>query len=203
VIIVRSLPSPQGSKSARSSCYQDAQKCPRCKHDHLVRINLTEAVKGLKDWRKVVTLHARAAKAKAGLATITGPVLLAVTFTLARPKSHYRTGRYAHLLCDGAPDWPEDPPDVSKLARAIEDALTDAKVWKDDSQVVDYIRQAKLYPPYPLRGGPWPAVPAAADPFAVAGVEGADALDVPGVVIRVTRPRGWRGVPEPLIPSWP
>jgi Holliday junction resolvase RusA-like endonuclease len=66
-----------------------------------------------------------------------GAVLLHVTFTFARPRSHYRAGKSAHLLKPGVPARPAGPPDLSKLVRAVEDALTDAGVWKDDAQVTD------------------------------------------------------------------
>src|SRR5690606_25696178 len=85
-----------------------------------------------------------------------------MVFTLARPRSHYRTGRNAHLLRDSAPARPTGAPDLSKLARATEDALTEAGVWKDDAAVVEYRRLAKVYP--------------GSDP---------DALDQPGVLIRI------------------
>jgi Holliday junction resolvase RusA-like endonuclease len=66
-----------------------------------------------------------------------------VTFYLKRPKSHYRTGRNAHLLRDDAPLHPSGKPDISKLIRATEDALTDAGLWDDDAQVTRYAGLAK------------------------------------------------------------
>jgi hypothetical protein len=41
--------------------------------------------------------------------------------------------------------YPHGKPDLSKLARSTEDALTDAGVWIDDSLVVAYGRLAKVY----------------------------------------------------------
>lgn len=77
--------------------------------------------------------------------TITGPVRVWVRFTFDRPRSHYRTGRNAHLLKDTAPAYPgRSCGDVDKLQRAIFDALTDAGVWADDTQVVD-VRARKFY----------------------------------------------------------
>jgi hypothetical protein len=90
------------------------------------------------------------------------PLVVDMVFTFARPKSHYRTGRNAHLLRDAAPPHPTGPPDLSKLARSTEDALTDAGVWRDDALVVAYGQLAKVYP------GTHP-----------------DALDSPGAVIRI------------------
>jgi len=95
---------------------------------------------------------------------IMGAVAARMVFTQLRPKSHFRTGRNAHLLREGAPERPTGKPDGSKLLRATEDALTDAGAWADDAKVVDYSRLSKVY----------------------AG-EDDEALDVPGVVITLYR----------------
>lgn len=41
--------------------------------------------------------------------------------------------------------WYANQPDLSKLARAVEDSCTDARVWTDDRLVVEYVRLAKRY----------------------------------------------------------
>lgn len=78
--------------------------------------------------------------------TLTGPLKVWVFFTFQRPKSHYRTGRNAHLLRDTAPAMPtgRDLGDVDKLQRAVFDSLTEAQVWADDCLVVD-VRARKVY----------------------------------------------------------
>lgn len=63
------------------------------------------------------------------------PVAVSVRFYLARPKSHYRTGANAHLLRDAAPKRPATKPDLDKLARSTLDALGEAGIFHDDSQV--------------------------------------------------------------------
>ncbi len=63
------------------------------------------------------------------------PLELSIAFFRPRPKGHWRTGRNAHLLRDDAPEFPLSRPDVLKLARAVEDALT-GTVWTDDAAVV-------------------------------------------------------------------
>lgn len=74
-----------------------------------------------------------------------GPVVLSCHFFLRRPQSHYRTGRFAGELRASAPIRPTTTPDLSKLARAVEDALTVAGVvWRDDSQVVS-CQHSKFY----------------------------------------------------------
>lgn len=64
------------------------------------------------------------------------PICLKLTFFVTRPKSHYRSGKNSHLLRDGAPMRPTTKPDVLKLARGVEDALTGV-IWKDDALIVD------------------------------------------------------------------
>ena len=93
----------------------------------------------VKSWRQAVI---DAAVALDG--GLTEPVSLGVTFALPRPKGHYRTGRNAAQLRDTAPVWPAGKPDLSKLIRSTEDALTDAGMWRDDSQVVQ-VNALKIY----------------------------------------------------------
>ena len=57
--------------------------------------------------------------------------------------------------------WPDRTPDGSKLMRSTEDALTDAGVWADDARVVLGVF-VKRYP-----------------------LEGTDAMETPGAVIRI------------------
>ena len=66
-----------------------------------------------------------------------GPVQLSVVFHFARPKSHYGSGRNAGRLKPSAPRHHAQMPDLSKLARTIEDALTGV-VYKDDAQISSY-----------------------------------------------------------------
>lgn len=67
-------------------------------------------------------------------ALIDGPVSLAVTFVVPRPKGHFG----ARGLRPSAPAYPTTRPDVTKLLRAVEDALTGI-VWRDDAQVVEQV----------------------------------------------------------------
>jgi Holliday junction resolvase RusA-like endonuclease len=76
----------------------------------------------LRPWRGALTGFALAARGTT--ATLTGPVALTVTFTLPRPKSLPRSRTL-----------PAVRPDLSKLLRAVEDALTDAAVYRDDAQI--------------------------------------------------------------------
>ena len=72
------------------------------------------------------------------------PVTLVVTFYLPRPKSHYRANGE---LKPGAPELPTSPPDLSKLVRGVEDALTIAGVWADDALVTQTIADKRYGDP--------------------------------------------------------
>lgn len=71
---------------------------------------------------------------------------LAVTlvFTLPRPAGHFGSGKNAGQVKPSAPPFPVAKPDLDKLCRAVLDALTDAGVWRDDSQVAS-LTAAKVY----------------------------------------------------------
>jgi Holliday junction resolvase RusA-like endonuclease len=57
-----------------------------------------------------------------------------MTFHVLRLKGHYRTGKYAGILRDDAPNYVAVKPDLTKLERSTEDALTGI-IFRDDSQV--------------------------------------------------------------------
>jgi crossover junction endodeoxyribonuclease RusA len=73
-----------------------------------------------------------------------GAVKIRLGFDLPRPAGHYGTGRNAGTIKPSAPDWPTVMPDLDKLVRCVCDAITDAGLWHDDSQVVCLIT-AKRY----------------------------------------------------------
>jgi crossover junction endodeoxyribonuclease RusA len=128
-IEVRGLPAPQGSK-----------RPVRLGNG---RVGMVESSKAVGPWREAVRAEtARAMRMMA--APFAGPVQVELKFLMLRPKGHYRTGRNASLLRDGAPGYPSGKPDLDKLARAVLDGLTAGGVWKDDSQVVT-LTASKLY----------------------------------------------------------
>lgn len=129
-VIVHGIPIPQGSKTVVPA---------KGKRRAFVRDSNGDK---LKPWRDKVKAHAE--DATRYVETFTGPVRIWVNFTFDRPRSHYRTGRNAHLLKDDAPLYPQSKNDVDKLQRAIFDALTDAEVWTDDGLVVD-VRARKYW----------------------------------------------------------
>lgn len=135
VITVHGVPAPQGSKNVN-------------------RYGATyEVSKRVKPWREAVKFAALEVTGRtAGWEPMDGPLSLAAVFYFDRPKSHYRTGRNAHLLRDAAPAYPQGAPDLSKLIRSTEDALTDAGVWKDDARVV-VVHAEKQYATGAVRQG--------------------------------------------------
>lgn len=115
---VRGLPVPQGSKQA-----------------FVVgkRAVVTERGQAtLKPWRSQIA----AAAAELVEEPLAGPLSIALTFALPRPKSHYRTGARAGELRETAPAWVETRPDIDKLTRAVLDALTGV-AYRDDGQVAE------------------------------------------------------------------
>jgi crossover junction endodeoxyribonuclease RusA len=130
-VTVLGAPVPQGSKSFKGI--------------HGGRPVLAESSRGLPAWRQTVSFWASQHRQP----PLEGPVRVEMVFTLSRPKSAPKRRRL-----------PDRMPDLSKLARAVEDSLTDAGVWHDDAQVVE----EHLWKRY------------VGDPLA---------LDRPGVVVRV------------------
>lgn len=72
------------------------------------------------------------------------PVELELNFYLPRPKSHYKTGKFSHILRDDAPIFHLNKSDVDNLAKAVMDSMTDACVWHDDG-CVDHLTVSKKW----------------------------------------------------------
>ena len=85
----------------------------------------------LEHWRSSVTMYAQLAMD--GRAVANG-VSLSLVFLFQRPKNHYRTWKYSHLLKDSSPDRMLKAPDIDKLIRAVLDSLTGI-VFTDDCEV--------------------------------------------------------------------
>ena len=95
------------------------------------RVVVKEDCKRNASWRSIVAHSALQAYRGPPL---TGPVNMQIHFVMPRPKSHYRSGRYASWRRAEAPFFHEKAPDTTKLIRSTEDALKGI-AWKDDSQV--------------------------------------------------------------------
>lgn len=134
-IVVIGTPAPQGSK-----------KFVGMRGGHGV---LVESSKKVRPWRKDVE---KAAQHFTTGEPLDEPLRVRMIFTLQKPKSAPKRTR----------TWPSKYPDVSKLARSTEDALTSCGLIADDARIVEYSRLAKVFP--------------GEDP---------EALTVPGVVIEI------------------
>jgi len=124
-------PAPQGSKKgfARGG-----------------KVAMVEMSRHVKPWREDVRTAAEKWIADhPGLYPIQGALSVDMVFSIARPKGHFGTGRNAGVLKPSAPAYPTGAPDLSKLARSTEDAITSAGLWSDDSRVVHYGRLEKQY----------------------------------------------------------
>lgn len=119
---VHGTPAPQGSKR------------------HVGNGIMVESSKRVKPWRQDVKHAALGALTD----RLEGPVLVRVTFYLPRPRAHYGTGRNAARLKPAAPTYHEKRPDLDKLLRSTLDALGEAGVWRDDSQVTE-VQAVKRY----------------------------------------------------------
>ncbi|MDD5328280.1 MAG: RusA family crossover junction endodeoxyribonuclease [Phycisphaerae bacterium] len=65
---------------------------------------------------------------------ITEAVKIAIYAYFGRPKSHFRTGKYANKLKPNAPILHTTKPDFDNVAKFVADALNGI-FWKDDSQI--------------------------------------------------------------------
>lgn len=120
VIVVYGSPAPQGSK--------------RFVGMRGGRGVMVESSKKVRPWRQDV--KAAAIEARAGRDTSDEPLRVRMVFTVPKPASAPKRRRI--FACK--------KPDLSKLVRSTEDALTDAGVWRDDARVVEYSRLAKVFP---------------------------------------------------------
>jgi Holliday junction resolvase RusA-like endonuclease len=114
---------------------------------------MIESSKKVAPWRDSVAWAAR--EVMAGRPPIDGPVRCQMVFVFPRPKSRKRTALH------------DRKPDLSKLIRSTEDALTTGGAWADDARVVEYVTTCKRYademPPGSITSGAairiWRATP--------------------------------------------
>jgi Holliday junction resolvase RusA-like endonuclease len=132
-ITVRGLPGPQGSKR------------------YVGKGIMIESSKKVKPWREAVKWAAIEAMSTGAGEGMRGPISVEMTFTLPKPKSAPKRMR----------TWPDRKPDLSKLVRSTEDALTDVCAIEDDARIVECICR-KVFPG-----------------------EHVDSLSTPGAVIRL------------------
>lgn len=96
----------------------------------------------VKTWESVVGNAAADAMARTDLTDfalrdglVDGPLCCELTFSMQRPASHFRSGKYAQQLRVAAPVAPASKPDIDKLTRCVLDALIGVAIT-DDSRIV-------------------------------------------------------------------
>lgn len=129
---VEGTPAPGGSKNAFIPRRKDGSIVMRVGTNSPV-VNMVDAGKRNKEWRKCVAHQARAYAPHSQISD--RPLGVQFNFLMPRPKSHYGKGRNSAVLCEDAPKFHGSKPDVLKLARSTEDALTGI-IWLDDCQTV-------------------------------------------------------------------
>lgn len=106
------------------------------------RARLVDAGKNNKAWRSTVAQSACDACSE----PLKGPLRMTLIFNVTRPKGHY--GKRG--LRSSSPSHPTTRPDLTKLVRAVEDAMLGI-AYADDSQIVQqcvekrYAEQAGCY----------------------------------------------------------
>jgi len=136
---VPGTPQPGGSKSAvviagRARIFDD------CKRN--------------KDWRAVVSM---AAVEHFREGPLDCPLFVRFEFLMPRPKGHFGSGKNRGRLRSSAPLWPAVKPDVTKLIRSTEDALTGI-AWRDDALIVKQVGDKQyVNPELPVKrlAGAW------------------------------------------------
>lgn len=119
------VPAPGGSKNA----------FPFKRADGTLGVRVTDAGKGNAEWKKVVAWTAKSlqglGKPLHGIPLLSCPLRLSIEFIMPRGKT---VKRRFHTIA----------PDLSKLLRAAEDAMTGI-VWIDDAQIVEHGPMRKRY----------------------------------------------------------
>jgi len=125
-------PLPQGSHTVlrigRQFALRDQQDMARRDKDG----NQTRPSGMLTKWREAI--GEAAANALGGLRPLDGPVHLRVRFEFSRPASH--TGKRGLTKAGRSAPFPTSRRDLSKLVRAVEDALTGVAI-RDDADIVN------------------------------------------------------------------
>ena len=120
---------------------------------------MVEASKYVMAWRRKIAKAAKELHAGPE-PLITCPVIFDCRFAFKRPKAHYYVRTKS--ACDLRPEAPRfhtDSPDLSKLLRAVEDALhvpakvgprtSNSPILIDDSYIVNYGHSRSVWSPWP------------------------------------------------------
>jgi Holliday junction resolvase RusA-like endonuclease len=124
LIFVQDTPRPGGSKRAFS---------------HKGRAWVVDANEHTSTWRNSV--RAAALSVYRGR-PLHQAVRVKYIFYFNRPRCHFGSGKNSQILKPSAPEHHTKKPDLTKLERSTEDALTGI-IWKDDCQVVKCEKEKK------------------------------------------------------------
>jgi Holliday junction resolvase RusA-like endonuclease len=138
-IVVHGDPAPQGSKRYAGHRLNSASG--------RISAVLVEQSKRVKPWRQRVHAAALAAVHDyPGWQPLDGPLAADMVFTVRTKPQSKPVWWPPGIPWSKRFHWrPASSPDLSKLLRSTEDALTTARAWKDDARVVEYGQLAKFY----------------------------------------------------------
>ena len=76
---------------------------------------------------------------------LAGDIMLKVIFFMPRPKTHYRTGKFKHILKDDMPEYHSFTPDLDNLVKMLCDTIQGKdRMIVDDSQIC-MLQAVKVY----------------------------------------------------------
>jgi len=82
-------------------------------------------------------------QAEAPIEPISTPMILELTFYMARPNSHYGSGKKAEFLKESAPEYHSGRPDLDNLTKFVQDALN--KIYYRDDALICQLIAKKVY----------------------------------------------------------
>jgi Holliday junction resolvase RusA-like endonuclease len=82
-------------------------------------------------------------QAEAPKEPISDPMILELTFCMARPRNHYGSGKKADCLKDSAPEHHSGRPDLDNLTKFVQDALN--KIYYRDDALICQLIAKKMY----------------------------------------------------------
>jgi Holliday junction resolvase RusA-like endonuclease len=101
-----------------------------------------------------------AGETMAGRSILDGPLFVSFKFYRARPKDH--RGKNGLTAKGKRTPYPHTRPDVLKLARGVEDALTGV-IWTDDALIVDEVLMKQWGTPERVEVEVWDLAPGVAE----------------------------------------
>ena len=77
---------------------------------------------------------------------LSGKIFIDISFYMARPKSHFRTGKYKNILKDNAPRYYQTKkPDIDNLVKLVCDAIQGKDKFIEDDSMICSLKAQKIY----------------------------------------------------------